>query len=196
MSSSPVRSNADNLRDHRVGTRANVLCGLFCALMIVGANLRIPFPVVPLTFQPFFAILSGLLLGARLGVLAQCAYVLIGLAGMPVFAGGSAGLTYVLKPTFGFLLGFILAAMLSGLIIGKEERPGLVRIGLASAAGLAAIYLAGIMYMFFIQSFYLAQSVTLFAVAQGMVPFLLKDLVLFIAASVLSLRLLPLLRKG
>ena len=115
---------------------------------------------------------------------------------MPVFAGGSAGFPYVLKPTFGFLLGFVLAALLSGLIVGKTAKPGLVRIGLASAAGLAAIYIVGIGYMYLIQSFYLAKEVTLFGVAQAMLPFLIKDLVLFMAASAISLRLLPLLRKG
>ena len=196
MSNDTVRVSSDARGARRISTRDFVLCGLFSALMIVGAYMRVPFPAVPLTFQPFFAILSGLLLGARLGVLAQGVYLLTGLVGVPVFAGGSAGITYVLKPTFGFLLGFLLAAFLAGMICDGTRNPGIVRLGIASLTGLAAIYAVGIVYMYLIQSFYLAKAVTLAGVAQAMVPFLVKDLILFIAATAIALRLIPLLRRG
>ncbi len=190
-----TRASTCSRGNRRVGTRDFILCGLFAALMIVGAYLRVPFPVVPLTFQPFFAILSGLLLGARLGALAQSVYLLTGLLGVPVFAGGSAGIMYVLKPTFGFLLGFLLAAIVAGMVGGGARNPGMVRLVIASTAGLAVIYIVGIVYMYLIQSFYLAKAVTLPGVAQAMLPFLLKDFVLFLAASVIACRLIPVLRR-
>ena len=182
--------------NRRMNTRNLILAGLFCALMVVGANLRIPFPLVPLTFQPFFAILSGLLLGASLGMISQGAYLLLGLAGLPVFAGGSAGLLYVTKPTFGFLIGFLLAAGLAGLLTRGSPRPGLLRVTMASLAGLCVVYAVGVLYMYLIQSLYLAMAVSLGGIAKGMLPFFLKDLALFLAASALAVRLMPLVRTG
>lgn len=180
----------------RFATREIILSGLFCGLMIVGANLRIQFPMVPLTFQPFFAILSGLLLGSTLGVLSQTAYLLLGLMGLPVFASGGGGFLYATKPTFGFILGFVLAAYLAGKCIGTGNRPPFRRILLASLSGLAGIYLIGILYMYGIQTLYLAKSVSLLTITKGMLLFLLKDAVLFVAASALAYRIIPVLRRG
>ena len=190
----PVHDNGFPTR--RLNTRQLILAGLFCGLMVVGANLRIPFPLVPLTFQPFFAILSGLLLGSTVGMLSQGAYLLLGLAGLPVFAGGSAGLLYVTKPTFGFLIGFLIAAGIAGFMTSRKAKPSLVDVTLASVAGLAVIYVVGVVYMYLIQSLYLGAEATLLAIAKGMVPFFLKDLALFLAASALAVRLIPLVRKN
>ena len=191
---SPVYSKGFPAR--RLNTRQLILAGLFCGLMVVGASLRIPFPLVPLTFQPFFAILSGLLLGAAVGMLSQVAYLLLGLAGLPVFAGGSAGLLYVTKPTFGFLIGFLLAAGVAGFLTSRKGKPSLVDVTLASVAGLAVIYVVGVMYMYLVQSLYLGTEVTLLAIAKGLIPFFLKDLALFLAASALAVRLIPIVRKN
>jgi biotin transport system substrate-specific component len=177
-------------------TRNLILAGLFSALMIVGANLRIPFPLVPLTFQPFFAILSGLLLGASVGMVSQAAYLLLGLAGLPVFADGSAGLLYVTRPTFGFLIGFVLASGVAGLLTRGTEKPTFKRVALASLAGLGIIYGIGVLYMYLIQSLYFAMDVSLMVIVKGMSLFFLKDLLLFLAASVLAVRLIPLLRRS
>jgi biotin transport system substrate-specific component len=180
----------------RFNTRDIILAGLFSGLMIAGASLRIQFPLVPLTFQPFFAILSGLLLGPVLGLFSQFAYLMLGLIGIPVFAGGSAGILYVFKPTFGFLIGFALSAWLAGWLVGSHARPGFLRVLASALAGLIVIYSVGILYMYGIQAFYLAKTVHLADIAKGMLPFLVKDAVLFAGASVVSVRLIPLLRRG
>jgi biotin transport system substrate-specific component len=180
----------------RYSTRDLILAGLFSGLMIAGAGLRIQFPLVPLTFQPFFAILSGLLLGPSLGLLSQSAYILLGLVGIPVFAGGSAGLLYVLKPTFGFLIGFALSAWLSGWMAGLRVKPGFAWILASAFSGLVVLYFVGILYMYGIQAFYLAKAVTLADIAAGMLPFFAKDAVLFAGASAVSARMIPLLRQG
>ena len=82
-----------------------VLCALFAALIAVGAFIKIPIPYIPLTLQTLFTMLAGLMLGGRLGAISVCVYVAIGLAGLPVFTQGG-GQMYVLKPTFGYLIGF------------------------------------------------------------------------------------------
>lgn len=87
------------------------------ALSAAGSLLRIPFFPVPLTLQFFFALMAGLTLGKSWGALSQLMYLLAGLAGLPVFAGGG-GPGYVLQPTFGFLLGLIPAAWCAGQLSG------------------------------------------------------------------------------
>ena len=87
--------------------REIILCGLFIALVAVGAFVRIPVGTDVYTLQFLFTLLAGLMLGARLGALAVGTYVLMGLVGIPVFASGG-GPGYVLQPTFGSLVGFII----------------------------------------------------------------------------------------
>ncbi len=180
----------------RFQTRDLILVGLFSALMIVGANLRIPFPIVPVTFQPFFAILAGLLLGPSLGFLSQVVYLFIGLAGFPVFADGSGGLAYILRPSFGFLIGFALSAWLAGSMMGKVKQPSIVWVMICAMSGLMILYAMGIGYMYAIQNLYLKNTVTLFALLNGMALFFVKDAILFLGASTLAHRLIPLLKRN
>ena len=90
-------------------TKAMILCALFAALAAVGAFLRIPVPLVPFTLQFLFTNLAGLLLGKKLGAVSVGVYVLLGLMGLPIFTGGG-GIGYLVHPTFGYLIGFILGA--------------------------------------------------------------------------------------
>ena len=104
-----------------VKTRGIVLCGLFSALIAIGAFLQVPVPFMDyFTLQFLFVTLAGMLLGSRRGSLAVAVYVAVGLAGIPVFAAGG-GIQYVFRPSFGYLLGFIAAAWLTGRIC---ERTG------------------------------------------------------------------------
>ena len=101
--------------------RSMVLAGLFAALTAAGAFTRIPLGIAAFTLQTLFTALSGLLLGPKWGMLSQGVYVLLGLAGLPVFTlGGGPG--YLFQPSCGFLLGLIPAAGITG------ARPALPRI--------------------------------------------------------------------
>ena len=96
--------------------RSVVLTAAFTALIVVGAIFSFPAPwnpAVPFTMANFFVILSGMLLGPRRGLAAVGLYLLLGFIGLPVFAGGGAGLN-VMSPGFGFLLGYALAAFTAG----------------------------------------------------------------------------------
>ncbi|MCX7927200.1 MAG: biotin transporter BioY [Candidatus Omnitrophica bacterium] len=81
-----------------------------------GAFVRIPLPgtPVPFTLQTFFVLLSGAVLKAYYGSLTQFIYCFLGVIGLPVFSNAGAGFLYLLGPTGGYLLGFILAAFLVG----------------------------------------------------------------------------------
>ena len=100
-------------------TRNLVFIAFFIALSTVGAFLRLPLPFMSVTFQLFFAILAGIILGPVRGLVAMTVYMLIGLLGVPVFSlGGGPG--YVLQPSFGFVLGFLPAGYFSGLMYEKS----------------------------------------------------------------------------
>ncbi len=136
-------------------TKEMCLCALFTALICAGAFLKIPTPFLPITFQTLFVTLAGLLLGEKKGSLSVGVYVLIGLIGIPVFTEGG-GLSYILKPTFGYLLGFIAGAFVTGKFAKKET--SLKNYILSSFAGMFVIYIIGVAYYFLISRFYLGNE--------------------------------------
>ena len=93
----------------KLNVRELVLAALFAALTAVGAFLRLPVFAIPITLQVFFVFLAGLSLSPRAAFLSQAAYLVTGLAGVPVFTGGG-GISYALTPTFGYLLAFLAMA--------------------------------------------------------------------------------------
>lgn len=103
------------------------LAGVFAALIAVCAMLP-PIPVggfgVPITLQTFAVMLTGLILGARLGFLAVLLYLVVGLAGLPVFSGFNAGIGVLAGPSAGYLLAFPLAAGLAGALSSVVLRRG------------------------------------------------------------------------
>ncbi|PWW28394.1 biotin transport system substrate-specific component [Cytobacillus oceanisediminis] len=105
-------------------TQDLVLCGLFAALMGIGANLS-PFLMigsVPITLQLLFAILAGGILGSRIGSMAMLVYMFIGLIGVPVFAQFKGGPAQILSPTFGFILSFVLVAFVTGKLVAEQRK--------------------------------------------------------------------------
>lgn len=117
-----------------------VLIALMAGLTCIGGWIRIPFVPVPITLQTLFVYLAGSLLGAWPGCISQMLYLLIGLAGLPVFTSGG-GPAYALHPTFGYLLGFPPAAWIIGRLMEqwKDGKPQTGRILLALASGMGLI---------------------------------------------------------
>ena len=132
------------------------VCGLFTALTAVGAFIKIVIPVgadtMNFTLQWFFVLLAGLLLGSRRAFLSVSTYLLIGLVGIPVFARGG-GPSYLIRPTFGFLLGFALAAYVMGKIVEwmHASKPGACLF--SATVGYVIYYGMGILYFYFITHF-------------------------------------------
>lgn len=137
--------------------------GLFAALIAVGAFIKITLPTEPVpmhfTLQWFFVLLSGLLLNKRLAGASVLVYLLIGLAGVPVFASGG-GPSYLLRPSFGYLLGFALAAYVMAWMC--EEAGGLkfAKLLAISVVGLLVYYGTGVLYFFVVCRFLVFQEVT------------------------------------
>jgi biotin transport system substrate-specific component len=130
------------------GERAGrlVLVALFAVLTAVASRVSVPLPPVPLTLQTAVVVLAGSLLGASAGALSQTLFLVMGLAGLPVFAAGG-GPAYLLSPTFGYLAAFPAAAWLTGRLLERFQAPGTGRIILAQAAGIALIYLCGLPWL-------------------------------------------------
>ena len=174
------------------------LIPLFTVLMCVSAQIRIPVPVIPFTLQVTVAIMSGLLLGGKLGFLSQLLYLAMGLLGLPVFAGGG-GLGYVFTGSFGYLVGFLFCALIGGLLADSLDRRTngvrvpYIRILLISLIALLICYLFGIVYLYFLSNFYTGYAGTkytfLTTLAFGSLPYIGKDIVLCILASELTRRL-------
>ncbi len=182
----------------KLSIRDMILIGLFAALMVVGAYLKIPnpiFPTVPITLQLFFCLFAGLLLGSLKGALSQLIYVLLGLVGIPVFAGGG-GFDYVLRPTFGFILGFILCAFVVGFIVEKVKSTTLSVTLIASIVGILCAYVIGILYMYFIIKFNMGKDTSVIGLSLSMVPYLIKDLVLGVIAAIAAKQVIPTLKKA
>ncbi|OZM55717.1 hypothetical protein CIB95_15980 [Lottiidibacillus patelloidae] len=142
------------------------LSAMFVALMAIGANIAayVSFFNVPISMQPFFAILAGILLGSRLGAISMTVYALVGLAGAPIFAKFDHGIGAFVGAggiSGGFILSFIATAFIAGLIVEKSKNRNLLTYLVASFAGLAVLYVIGVTYFYFGWNAWMAGKVEL-----------------------------------
>ncbi len=160
----------------KLTTREITRIALFAALH-VSAALVLRFggeAVVPFSAVPFMVFLSAFVLGGKGGAMSLLVYIVLGLLGVPVFARPPfGGLTYVLQPTFGFLLGFVLSALVAGSV---GLRTPLRRL-LAVVLGVLTLYSVGLSYFYVIMHYYLGRPITFLWVFQvAAAPFILLDL--------------------
>ena len=172
----------------RLTVRELVLCSLFTALVAVGAFLRIPVPLIPFTLQLFFTTMAGFVLGPRLGALSVGLYVALGLLGVPIFTEGG-GFGYVLKPSFGYLIGFIVTAY----VVGKmsEKNPtSLKHLIIAALSGMMVTYAFGVVYCYFVTNVVLGIHMTAWIVfLHGFLLVVPSDIMLSILAAIVAKRL-------
>lgn len=103
----------------KVAVKDMTYCALFTVLIAVGAFIKVPIPVRPFTLQFFFTTMAGIILGGKRGAISVALYTALGLLGLPIFAEGG-GIWYIFKPTFGYMIGFILGSYLTGKLVEKE----------------------------------------------------------------------------
>lgn len=179
----------------RTRTRSMLLCGLFAALTAIGAFITIPIPPVPFSMQIFFAILSGLILGANQGAASVGVYILLGLVGLPVFTKGG-GLSYIFQPTFGYLIGFVAGAWLAGYIVKKRGDYSIKTMLLAAFAGAGVDFVIGIPYFYLIMNLYLQNEMGIGAVVYStFLLFLPADIILMIFAAIFASKVCPILKR-
>lgn len=172
-----------------------VTCALFVALIAIGAFIKIPTPLVPITFQYTMVMLAGLILGPKLGALSAFAYMVIGLVGVPIFTAGG-GPSYVFKPSFGYIIGFVFAAFVTGLIAKKGKEPSTARYILAGFAGLLVCYVFGMVYCILIMDLYMGKPVTFaYAIVNLFLIFLPGDGILTVIFAAVAKRVMPQIDK-
>ena len=117
-------------------------CSMFAALTAVGAFISIPVGPVPISLQSLFAMMSGAMLGSKKGFVSQLLYMIIGLIGIPVFAGGTGGLSSIMRPSFGFIFGFMAMAYIVGIMYENK-----FNIWGSALIASVVLYIIGLSYM-------------------------------------------------
>lgn len=179
----------------RHAARDLTICGLFAALIAAGAFIKITIPVQPFpmhfTLQWFFVLMAGFLLGSRLAFSSVLAYLIVGLVGVPVFAAGG-GPAYLIRPTFGFLLGFAFAAWAIGWLCEIMKPTKLWTMMVPATVGLLIYYLMGAVYFYFISNYVISMPVGWKVVLINCCLITIgEDFVLCLLAAMVAVRLRP-----
>lgn len=183
------------MRNLNTNVKNLILISLFAALVAVGAFIRIPIGIIPFTMQFLFCAYAGVILGAKKGLAAVALYVGIGLVGFPVFTLGG-GPTYIFQPTFGYLIGFMLAAFVIGLLTQNIEKITFLHIFLPVVLGLVIVYICGVSYMLMIVNVYMKKAMDISSgLAKGFLPFAIPDLFWSFTVAITSLKIVPILKK-
>lgn len=175
--------------------RLYLLSSLFAALTAVGAFIKIPLQHVDVTLQTFFVILAGSVLGPKFGALSQILYLVVGLLGVPIFSrGGGPG--YIFQPTFGYLLGYPIAAYLIGYLVWGKKRfrcstvPTFLRICFSKSLGVLIIFLFGVTILYFNFKILIGAPLSLrSAIWTGFIVFIPGDIVKIFLSSLVAIKL-------
>ena len=171
-------------------SRGIALAATFAALISVASPITIPLaPItpVPITLQVFFVFLALALLGPWYGTLSMAIYLLLGAAGLPVFAGLSGGGSVLFGYKGGYLFGFVAACLVGGLVAGRRaatNRSDTLRVAVGCLVGLAVIYAIGVVWL----SNYLGWTLSK-GFALGALAFIPVDLVKAVVAVPVAVRL-------
>src|SRR5690349_1991717 len=189
MTSRPVVSHASTILDQvsmraasaNAWTGVQMLSVLFVTVLTASAaqlSFPLPFTPVPFTIQPMIVLIGAAALGSRLGALAQIFYLMLGLAGLPVFAFSPElpqGIARLMGPTGGYLMAYPIAAFVTGLLAENGfDRRYLTSI-LAMSVGLSVIFAGGVLW---IAKFSGLET----ALATGLYPFIIVDVIKVVAA--------------
>ncbi len=187
MAIAPGTTLADHLVPARTSRSANLLKN---GLLIIGfstflalcsqVSINLPFTPVPITLQTLAVLLAGAALGSKRGALAVLAYLAEGVAGLPVFAGGTAGAIHLVGPTAGYLWAMPVAAFVTGYLCERGLDRSYVTSALAMLPGSLIIYAVGVTWLAILLHLAPAQ-----AFVAGMLPFIPGDLLKLIIASAL-----------
>ena len=153
-----------------------VLGALFVAIF-AQVKIPLPFTPVPLTGQTFAVLLVAAVLGSKRGAASMAFYIALGALGLPVFAGGASGMAYLSGATLGYLIGFVLAAYVVGLLAERGLERNVPTSIIPFLVGTVIIYACGVTWLAIILGSFSK------AVALGLTPFLFGDFIKLVAAA-------------
>jgi biotin transport system substrate-specific component len=163
--------------------RNMVLAAMFAALLAIGGQIRIPLEPVPITLQTLVVMLTGSILGARIGAISMIVFILLVAFGAPILSGGAGGLGALLGPTGGYVLSWPLAVWVIGWLTERAPRLRVWNLTLFHLlGGVLLVYSAGVTWLALVVG--LGWKV---AVLQGALPFIAGDIAKAVAASFVTL---------
>ena len=159
----------------KIATKDLVKIALSVALIVVGSLIRIPIGIVPITLQMFMCFTITLLLD-RKAFIAIAIYIGMGLAGLPVFASGG-GLSYVLVPSFGYLLGFLFGSLIIGFIFPLIKDKKFINVLAMVLLYELIVYLFGLGYWAILYTFIVNKTLSAYTLfVSGFLVFIPTDL--------------------
>jgi len=175
----------------RSKTRLLVLCALFAALTAVLSQVIIPIGLIPINLATFAVFCAGALLGSKLGALSLALWVAIGAVGMPVFTMFRGGFGALLGPTGGYIVGYVPAAFIIGMIIENAETFTSKKVILYPAAmlvGMLNYFILGTVWFMYSTSTGLWEALMI-----CVIPFLPGEAIKIACATLVAIRVRPLL---
>ena len=176
-------------RMYSIRTKDIALIALFTALLAVCSWISVP-TAIPFTMQTFGVFLTIGLLGGKRGTAAILTYLLLGAVGLPVFSGFTGGIGHILGPTGGYILGFILTALLMWLaeaLMGKSLKV----LAASMVAGLIICYAFGTAWFVIVYTKNTGEIGLMTALGWCVFPYIIPDVIKIILAVVLTRRLRP-----
>lgn len=182
----PRLTLADNLPAVRWRDTALVIGGVLLTAAAAQVSIPLGFTPVPVTGQTMAVLLVGATLGARRAVATQAMYWVVGAAGLPFFADGQGGWSVATGTTFGYFVGFVLAAGLVGLLAERGQDRNLLTSFPAMLAGSVVIYACGVAWLAWSLGLPLYAADATDAFTLGLAPFIIGDLVKLVVAAALT----------
>ncbi|KSU80326.1 biotin transport system substrate-specific component [Fictibacillus enclensis] len=176
--------------DQSTRLRTTIICALFVAMTAILAQIEIPLPLVPISGQTLAVGITATILGSRFGALTMIGYMAVGAAGVPVFAEAKSGLSVIIGPTGGYIIGFIFAAFITGLLLEKTSFT-LTNAMMANTAGMVITLLFGVIQLKFVVDLSWTK-----ALAAGAYPFIVVGLIKAFLASWIGITVRSRLEKA
>src|SRR5690554_2983762 len=170
-----------------------VLVGMFAALLAIISPFQIiiPFSPVPITLQVIGVSLAASILGGKLGFLSVFIYTFLGAIGLPVFAGFKSGIPALVGPTGGYIIGFILSAYIIGKLVELKTEITFPYLLMVNILGLMVVYFIGTIQL----SYVYTHSITK-ALAAGVIPYIIPDIIKLVFSSILIVQVRRVLSKS
>ena len=173
------------------------MSALFVAVMAVsGTILKIPLPppLPSLSMQFFFSTLAGIILGSKLGAISMLIYLLLGLSGIPIFTAGG-GIGYIFYPSFGYILGFVGSAFISGFTKERSNKNcvqvSLIWLIVGNFLSLIFVYFCGTSYLYLIKNFYTNDNISIInAIQIGILSFIPTDSIWCVLSALIGKKIL------
>lgn len=176
---------------NNIKTSDITLIGIFAAVMAICSWISIP-ASIPFTLQTFGVFLAVGLLGGRRGTLAVAVYLLLGTIGLPVFSGFTGGIGHLIGPTGGYIIGFILSALVMWLF-EKYAGSSSAVLGISMTIGLLVCYLFGTVWFMTVYTKNTGEIGLMTALGWCVIPYIIPDAIKILAALALCRRLRPVL---